>query len=223
MFAAEKQLWAEPRRWTALRAARRRKLLGVTIIIAATAALLPSIWIVAMPGDPLFRPDVTRIPAIVVLGLCISLLLLGRHISRVAVANYGTALYDCVSQARQAGARTGLIFDIELPQLFPRVLFARRHRMMAIALPQPVLIPIDDVESVTVSVDDAITVNMKDTRKQGVVLFAGDGLNRQSAAETSFVADRLREFVSMPQSSDTDEERQQRELAEAFLASPSLR
>ena len=116
-----------------------------------------------------------------------------------------------------------MMFDIELPQVFPRVLFARRHRIMAVALPYPLLVPIDDVEMITVTADGFIRISMKDDRKHPINLLAGDGMTLQSPDETRYAADRLSEFVFMPHNTRTDEDRQQDDLAAAFLANPKLR
>ena len=219
----QQALWEDPRRWGALRRARALKLVSAALLVTATLALVPAVWIVAMPEDPLLRPDLTHGPAVAALVICLLMLYVGRRIARGARATYGTDLYHCISHARQAGVPAGMIFDIELPQIFPRILFARRHRMMAVALPYPMLIAIDDISMVTVTADGFIRLDMKDERKHPVHLLAGDGLSPQSPDETRYQADRLSEFIFMPHNTRTDEEVQQDEIAAAFLANPKLR
>lgn len=224
MSPAEQQdLCEDPRRWSGSRRARGLKRLSAVLLIGATLGLVPSVWILAMPDDPLLRPDIMHAPALAGLIFCLLLLYVGRRISRAAKTRYGSDLYACIAHARKAGASQGMLFDIELPQLFPRVLFARQHRIMAVALPYPLLIPIDDIEMVTVTVDGFIRMSMKDSRKHAVHLLAGDGVSPQSPDETRYQAERLSEFVFMPHNTRTDEEVQQEELAAAFLANPRLR
>ncbi len=223
MMADQQDLCEDPRRWSATRRARRLKLLSAVLLIGATFGLVPSVWILSMPDDPMLRPDIMHTPAVAGLAFCLALLFLGRRISRNAKARYGSALYGCIAHARKAGASQGMVFDIELPQVFPRVLFARQHRVMAVALPYPLLIQIDDVEMVTVTAGGFIRIGMKDDRKHAIHLLAGDGISPQSADESRYQADRLSEFVFMPHNTRTDEEIQQEELAAAFLANPKLR
>lgn len=85
------------------------------------------------------------------------------------------------------------------------------------------LIPIDDVDMVTVTAGGFIRMGMKDARKHPLHLLAGDGVSPQSMDETRYQADRLSEFVFMPHNARTDEEAQQEALAAAFLANPKLR
>lgn len=220
--ADQRDLLEDPRRCGATRRARGLKVLSAVLLICATVGLVPAVWILAMPDDPTLRPDLLHTPAAAGLAFCVALLYLGRRIARGAKARYGSDLYDCIATAKQAGARQGMMFDIEMPQLFPRVLFARRHRVMAVCLPYPLLISIDDVDMVTVTADGFIRMTMKDDRKHAINLLAGDGVSPQSADETRYQADRLGEFVFMPHNTRTDEEKQQDELAAAFLANPKL-
>ena len=173
MMADQQDLCEDPRRWSVTRRARRLKLLSAVLLIGATFGLVPSVWILSMPDDPMLRPDIMHTPAVAGLAFCLALLFLGRRISHNAKARYGAALYGCIAHARKAGASQGMVFDIELPQVFPRVLFARQHRVMAVALPYPLLIQIDDVEMVTVTAGGFIRIGMKDDRAG--MEFAGHG------------------------------------------------
>lgn len=221
--AEQQELWEDPRRWSATRRASGLKVLSAVLLIGATLALVPAVWILAMPNDPMLRPDLMHTPAVAGFVFCLLMLYLGRRIGRGAKARYGSDLYGCIAHAKQAGASQGMLFDIELPHVFPRVLFARRHRILAVTYPYPMLISIDDVDMVTVTADGFIRVGMKDERKHPLHLLAGDGVSPQSMDETRYQADRLSEFVFMPHNARTDEEVQQDELAAAFLANPRLR
>jgi hypothetical protein len=142
---------------------------------------------------------------------------------RSARNTYGAVLYGCLARARQIGSRDGLVFDIEMQQVYPRVLFARPDRVIAICYPSPVIMKIDEISAIVADDDGLITLRMTDPKRPAMNLMAGDGLTLQSRAETDYVADRLREFVFMQPNLQTDEERQQDELALAFAQNPSLR
>jgi hypothetical protein len=214
-------LWDDPTQWRHLRLAFRRRVLGSSLIIIATLLFMPAIWIVTMPIDPTLRPDLMRLPAIVALCACPVMIWLGRRVGRQAVSDYGAALYGCIALTRKAGERQHISFDIEFTTCFPRILVARKDRLLGVALPDPVLVEMDHITAIKVIANNRIRVVFSEADK-GFTLLAGNGLDAQSPQEARYVCDRLREFVFQPNVEITAEEMRAHSALRDFQRSPHL-
>jgi hypothetical protein len=215
-------LWTDPTRWRHLRLAVRRRVLGSGLIILATLLFMPAIWIVTMPVDPTFHPDQMRLPAMVALGVCPALIWLGRRVGRQAATDYGAALYGCIAATRRLGEREHITFDIEFSTCFPRILIARKDRLMGVALPEPVLVEMDRITAIKVLADNRIQMVLSEDGADSIIVLAGNGLDAQSPQEARYVCDRLREFVFQPNVEISVDEMRAHGALRDFQRNPSL-
>jgi hypothetical protein len=194
----------------------------------AILAAIPALWIVMMPSDPTFRPDLTYNYGWLVIGLCAIAVYSAQRLARLARGRYDRAIYTIMTHTRRVSGADGVPLELDLGETYPPVLMSRQHRIIAFAAPTPLILQMDQISHIE-AVDgpaDAtlsnlgephLTLSIREHNIPRIFLIPGRGLGRASFADVKSLEARIKDFLDPATMWNVEPER--RINVDAFVAS----
>ena len=203
--AATKLHWPNPWEWSEFLRVRRNLRIASLLMVLSIIGFIPAAWIVLVPTDPTFRPDLTVSYAWLGLVVCALVGATGHSIARRARVRFDQELYNITRRTRDAALARGIPLEVDLGETYPLILLSRQHRTVAMVGAVPLLIPMDNIAGVTPTDGTEylpgaphqphLVFELRDFLPVRIFVIVGRGLGRSTLDQTAVMGQRLDEFL----------------------------
>jgi hypothetical protein len=179
----------------------------------AIVAAIPAAWIVLVPTDPSFHPELTANAAWATLAICGVLAYIGQVTARKARARFDQMIYQITRLTREAAMARGYALEIDLGETYPPALLSRQHRILGFAGPVPLFVPMEQVVAMKDAYDVSpgmgvdpqphLIISLSGTDPASVSVIPARGFGHSSMDHVRTLHERLTAFLDPSESWDT--------------------